>query len=236
MGLQYRRVILKVSGEMLGEGDDNFAPARFRYLIQEIQAALQLGAQLGIVVGGGNVFRGRNVQHLGVHRVTGDAMGMLGTVINALALADLLEQAGVPASVLAAREVEALVPRYHPQKAREALEAGRVVLLAGGTGNPFFTTDTAAALRAAELQADAVLKATKVRGVFTGDPETDPSARFLPELTFQEMIERRLRVVDLTAATLLLEARIPLVVFALLEPGTLVRVLQGERVGTLVKP
>ncbi len=236
MGLQYGRVILKVSGEMLGEGDEPLSPARFRYLIQELQAALRLGVQMGIVVGGGNIFRGRNVQHLGLHRVTGDAMGMLGTMINALALADLLQQQGIASRVFSARPVEGLVDRYTPERAREALEHGAVVLLAGGTGHPFFTTDTAAALRAAELQADAVLKATKVPGVFTGDPETDPRARFLPELTYQEMVERRLRVVDLTAATLLLEARIPLVVFALLEPGHLSRVLQGERVGTLVKP
>ncbi len=236
MGLQYGRVILKLSGEMLGEGDENFSPARFQYLIQEIQAALRLGVQMGIVVGGGNVFRGRNVKHLGVSRVTGDAMGMLGTIINALALADLLQQQGIPALVLSAREVEALVARYSPSRAREALNQGQVVLLAGGTGNPFFTTDSAAALRAAELEADAVLKATKVPGVFTGDPETDPTAQFLPELTYREMLDRQLRVVDLTAATLLMDAGIPLVVFALLEPGNLRRVLQGERVGTLVKP
>ncbi len=236
MGLQYGRVILKVSGEMLGEGDEPLALSRFRYLIQEIQAALQLGAEMGIVVGGGNIFRGRNVQRLGIRRVTGDAMGMLGTMINALALADLLQREGVPVRVLSSREVEGLVERYTPARALEALARGHLVLLAGGTGHPYFTTDTAAALRAAELQADAVLKATKVPGVFTGDPEADPQAQFLPEITYQEMVERQLRVVDLTAATLLMEAGIPLVVFALLEPGNLVQVLQGKRVGTLVKP
>ncbi len=234
-GSGHRRVVLKLSGEAFGtRGLDGGA---LDYIVGELQGARALGVELAVVVGGGNLVRGRDLEGsaLALSRAVADQMGMLATLINGLALQDALRRAGVPTALQSAVAVPWAEP-VHPQRAREALAQGGIVLFAGGTGNPFVTTDTAAVLRALELEADALFKATDVDGVYTADPKRDPRARKLENLTVREAIEGRLGVMDLAALALCEEGRLPVVVFDFFKPGSLSRALAGEPVGTRVEP
>jgi uridylate kinase len=231
----YRRILLKLSGELLagaaGHGIDESVLAGLAEEIREVHA---MGVQVGIVPGGGNIFRGLAASTRGMDRVAADYMGMLATVINGLALQHALEERGVHTRVMSAIEMARVCEPYIRRKAVRHLEKGRVVVLAAGTGNPYFTTDTAAALRAVEIGADVVLKATKVDGIYSRDPVTHPDAEFHPRITFQEILEKGLAVMDLTAITMLKENRLPLVVFNVGAPGNLVRLMRGETLGTSV--
>jgi uridylate kinase len=233
--LRYRRVLLKLSGEVLA-GDQGFgiSPPVIGRVADQVAEITRLGVQVGVVIGGGNIFRGLAASRLGMDRVTGDSMGMLATLINSLALQDCLENIGIPTRVMSAIHVMQVAEPYIRRRAIRHLEKGRVIILAAGTGNPFFTTDTAASLRAVEIGADVILKATKVDGVYTADPEKDSSAEFLREITFKEVLLRGLQVMDATAISLCMENNIPIVVFRMEEEGNLRRVLMGEDVGTLV--
>ena len=235
-GLTFRRVLLKLSGESLagerGAGIDFTVVDR---LAEEVKAVHALGVSLGLVLGGGNIVRGTVASQEGMDRVSADYMGMLATVINALAMQDILEKKGVETRVMTAIRMEELAEPYIRRRAQRHLEKGRVVLLAGGTGNPYFSTDTAAVLRALEIEADLLIKATNVDGVYTADPKQDPNATFLPELTFQEAMVRGLRVMDANAFGLCKENSLPIVVMNVNQRGAIARVLRGERVGTLVR-
>jgi len=235
-GLTFRRVLLKLSGESLagerGSGIDFTVVDR---LAEEVKAVHALGVSLGLVLGGGNIVRGTVASQEGMDRVSADYMGMLATVINALAMQDILEKKGVETRVMTAIRMEELAEPYIRRRAQRHLQKGRVVLLAGGTGNPYFSTDTAAVLRALEIEADLLIKATNVDGVYTADPKQDPNATFLPELTFQEAIVRGLRVMDANAFGLCKENSLPIVVMNVNQQGAIARVLRGERVGTLVR-
>ncbi|HEX9324323.1 MAG TPA: UMP kinase [Xanthobacteraceae bacterium] len=231
----YRRVIVKLSGEAL-TGNEGFGirQATVDRLAADLVAARALGTSLGVVVGGGNMFRGVEVSANGVSRVTGDALGMLATVMNALVLEAAIERAGAPARTLSALAMPSVCETYSRQRALRHLGKTRIVLLAAGTGNPFFTTDTAAVLRASELDGEAVLKATNVDGVYSADPKKDASARRFERLTHQEAIERDLKVMDATAFALARENRIPIIVFSIREPGAVAAVLAGKGRATLV--
>ena len=231
----YRRVIVKLSGEALA-GTEGFGVAQptVDRLAADLVAARALGTTIGIVVGGGNMFRGVKVSAEGVSRATGDALGMLATVMNALVLEAAIERAGAPARTLSAIAMPAVCEAYSRQRAIHHLGKGRLVLLAGGTGNPFFTTDTAAVLRASELGADAVLKATNVDGVYSADPKLDKNARRFDRLSHNEAIERDLKVMDGTAFALARENRIPIIVFSIREPGGIAAVLSGKGRATIV--
>ena len=230
-----RRVLLKLSGEVLageqGHGIDSTALAR---LAGEIQDGVSGGAELGIVIGGGNIIRGTAASQDGVDRAAADSMGMLATVINAIALQDFLERRGLTTRVLSAIEMRALAEPYIRRRAVRHLEKGRVVILAAGTGHPYFTTDTAAVLRAVEIGADVLLKGTKVDGVFSEDPVRNPAAVRYDSLSYPEAIDRRLQVMDMTAFTMGMDNRLPIVVFNVTVPGNLARALRGESVGTRV--
>jgi len=236
MTLAYRRALLKISGEALagsrGVGLDFGVVGSLAEQIKQVHAG---GVQLGLVVGGGNIMRGTTASAEGLDRVSADYMGMLATVINALALQDILEKIGVQTRVLTAIRMESLAEPYIRRRAVRHLEKGRLVIFAGGTGNPFFSTDTAAVLRALEIDADVILKATGVDGVYTGDPKKDPSATFIPELSFQEAIVKGYAVMDANAFGLCKENGLPIVVFNINQPGAIVRVLAGDRVGTIVR-
>lgn len=233
--LHYRRILLKLSGEALmgrqGYGIDPEVLSRFA---QEIREVHELGCQVAIVIGGGNIFRGSQAQALGMDRVQGDYMGMLATVINALALQNALEQQGVPTRVQSAIEMQRICEPFIRRRAIRHLEKGRVVIFAAGTGNPFFTTDTAATLRAIEINAELLLKGTRVDGIYTADPEKDAKAERLTHISYEEALKRRLEVMDLTAFTLSQEHQLPMAVFNINEPGALYRILAGEQVGTIV--
>lgn len=231
----YRRVIVKLSGEAL-TGNDNFGihqPTLDR-IAGDLVAAQKLGIALGVVVGGGNIFRGVEVSSRGVSRPTGDSMGMLATVMNCLALESAIERHGQAARTLSAVPMSSICETYARAPALKHLEKKRIVLLGGGTGNPFFTTDTTAVLRAAELGCDAVLKATNVDGVYTADPKKDPKAKRYENLSHEEAIARDLRVMDATAFTLARENRMPIIVFSIREPGGIAAVLRGEGRATRV--
>ena len=236
MALAYRRALLKISGEALagsrGVGLDFGVVGSLAEQIKEVHAG---GVQLGLVVGGGNIMRGTTASAEGLDRVSADYMGMLATVINALALQDILEKIGVQTRVLTAIRMESLAEPYIRRRAVRHLEKGRLVIFAGGTGNPFFSTDTAAVLRALEIEADVILKATGVDGIYTGDPKKDTGATFIPELTFQEAIVKGYAVMDANAFGLCKENGLPIVVFNINQPGAIVRVLAGDRVGTIVR-
>lgn len=232
---RYSRVLLKLSGEALaGEEGFGISPPVVDRLTDEIGTLAELGVALGIVIGGGNIVRGALASRQGMDRVTADYMGMLATVINALALQDLLERKHVTTRVLTAFRMEKLAEPYIRRRAIRHLEKGRVVIFAGGTGNPYFSTDTAAALRAIEMEADVIIKATKVAGIFTADPLVDPSARFIPRISFQEVIARELGVMDAPAVSLCKENRLPIIVLNLGERGAVGAAIRGERIGTLV--
>lgn len=233
----YRRVLLKLSGEaLMGERDFGVDPAVVSQIAEELGEAHATGVELGLVIGGGNIFRGVSAAaESGVARVTGDHMGMLATVMNALVFKDALERQGVPARVLSAIEMNKVAEPMEQRRVLAHLDAGRVVLLAGGTGNPYFTTDTAAALRALEIGADLLAKATKVDGVYDRDPVGNPDAEFLPELSYSRVLQERLEVMDLTAISLCMDHALPIAVFNLLRRGNILALLRGERVGSLVK-
>jgi len=236
MGLAYSRALLKLSGEALaGEKGVGLDFRVIEAFAEEIKAVHALGAKLCLVVGGGNIVRGATASREGLDRVSADYMGMLATVINALALQDVLEKIGVDTRVMTAIRMESLAEPYIRRRAIRHLQKGRLVIFAAGTGNPFFSTDTAGVLRALEVDAQVILKATNVDGIYTADPKNDPTASFIPELTYQEAIVRNYAVMDANAFGLCKSNQLPIVVFNINQPGSITRVLRGERVGTLVR-
>ncbi|MEJ5210778.1 MAG: UMP kinase [Burkholderiales bacterium] len=235
MALRYRRILLKLSGEaLMGEGSYGIDRATLDGMAAQVARTAALGVRIGIVIGGGNIFRGVSAGAAGMDRAQADYMGMLATVINALALQDALRRLGVECRVQSALTIEQVAEPYIRGKALRYLEEGKVVIFAAGTGNPFFTTDTAAALRGAEIGADIVLKATKVDGIYSADPKKDPDARRYGTLTFDEAIARNLGVMDATAFALCREQKLPVCVFSIFKPDALERVVRGEDEGTLV--
>ena len=236
MSLAYRRALLKLSGEALaGERGFGLDLAVIHRLADEVKAVRAEGADIGLVIGGGNIFRGGEAQARGMDRASADYMGMLATVINGLAMQDALEKLGVDTRVQTAIEMREVAEPFIRRRALRHLEKGRVVIFVGGTGNPYFTTDTAAALRAMEIAADVVFKATNVDGVYSADPKLDATATRFDELTYLEVLSRRLQVMDSTAISLCMDNRFPIVVFNLHVPGTLLQLVQGGRVGTVVR-
>src|SRR5688572_13966735 len=235
MSPAYRRVLLKLSGEaLMGEQQFGIDPAVATQIAKDIREIQQLGVQTGVVIGGGNIFRGLAASAKGMDRATADYMGMLATVMNSLALQDALEHVGVTTRVATAIEMRAVAEPFIRRRAVRHLEKGRVVVFAAGTGNPYFTTDTAAALRAMEMKADVILKGTKVDGIYTADPMIDTAATRFDTITYLEVIEKGLRVMDSTAITLCMDNRLPIIIFNLRTPGNLRRTIMGERVGSLV--
>jgi uridylate kinase len=234
--IKYRRILLKVSGESLAAGKKfGLDPATLQAIAGEIKDVVDLQVEVGIVVGGGNIFRGLEASAQGIDRAVADNMGMLATVINALALQDALEKVGIPTRVMSAITMNEVAEPYIRRRAMRHLEKGRVVVFGAGTGSPYFTTDTAAALRATEIGAQAILKGTRVAGIYDRDPEKDDRARMLTRLTYFEVLEKSLRVMDSTAITMAMEQHIPIIVFKLLEPGNMKRVVLGEALGTIVE-
>ena len=232
---KFKRVLLKLSGEsLMGSKQYGIDETRLTEYASQIQQICEMGTQVAIVIGGGNIFRGLAGQSRGVDRVTGDQMGMLATVINSLALRSALHATGRDAKVLTAIRMEPIGEYYNKWSAIELLEQGKVVILSAGTGNPFFTTDTGSALRGIELEADVMLKGTRVDGIYTADPEKDKTATKFDEITFDEIYARNLRVMDLTATTMCKENNLPVIVFDMDTPGNLLKVMQGEPIGTYV--
>lgn len=233
--MKYKRILLKLSGEAL-MGNQNYGidPERLQDYAQEIKLAAEAGAQIAIVIGGGNIFRGLQGMSQGMDRVQGDYMGMLATVINSMALQSTLKSLGLKASLLSGVYIDRVAESMSGPKAIELLEQGHVVVIGGGTGNPFFTTDTASALRAVEINADVILKGTRVDGIYTADPEKDPNAVKYAHLTFDQAYKDQLKVMDLTAFTLCSENNLPIVVFDMNIKGNLLKVLNGEPIGTIV--
>ena len=235
MRTNYKRVLLKLSGEsLMGSQHYGIDPERLGQYAEQIKAVAQSGVQVAIVIGGGNIFRGMQGAAKGFDRVKGDQMGMLATVINSLALSSALTSIGQPASVFTALNMYPIGEYYSKWKAIEAMEAGKVAILSGGTGNPFFTTDTGAALRGVEVEADVMLKGTRVDGIYTADPEKDPTATKFTEITYDEVYTRGRKVMDLTAPALCKENKLPIIVYDMDTPGNLKKVLEGEPIGTLV--
>jgi uridylate kinase len=233
--LRYRRVLLKLSGEaLMGSGSFGIDPEVVRVLSDEIASVHALGVELALVVGGGNIFRGVKAASAGMDRVSGDHMGMLATLINSLALQDQLEQRGIQTRVLSAIEIRQVAEPFIRRRAIRHLEKGRVIILAAGTGNPYFTTDSAAALRAMEVKAEVLLKATKVDGVYSADPVSNPDATKFPRITYREVLERNLKVMDATAISLCMDNKLPIVVFNIRQDGNIRRVIHGEPIGTVV--
>ena len=233
---KFKRFLLKLSGEsLLGAQKYGLSTEVLNQYAEQIRTVAATGVQVGIVIGGGNIFRGLSGVSRGFDRVKGDQMGMLATVINSLALQGALESAGARARVLTSIRMEPVGELYTKAKALELMEAGWIVIIAGGTGNPYFTTDTASALRGVEIEAEVLLKGTRVDGVYTADPEKDPTATKFAEITFDEVYRRRLKVMDLTAFTMCKENDLPIVVFDMDTPGNLQKVIAGEPIGTVVK-
>ena len=233
----YRRILLKLSGESLaGESKQGIDTQRLAEYAEQVKAIAQKGIQVGIVIGGGNIFRGLSGAKKGFDRVKGDQMGMLATVINSLALASALEAIGQPVRVLTSIRMEPIGDFYSPAKAQRLLDKGNVVILAGGTGAPYFTTDTGSSLRALEIKADVMLKGTRVDGIYTADPEKDPTATKFTEITYDEVIQRGLKVMDITATAMARENGLPIYVFNMDQYGNLEKVINGEQIGTLVTP
>jgi len=233
--VKYKRVLLKLSGEsLMGVQQYGIDPVRLSEYASQIKEAAELGVEIGIVIGGGNIFRGLSGASKGFDRVKGDQMGMLATVINSLALHSALTVAGVKSRVLTAIRMEPIGEFYSKDKAIETLEKGEVAIFSAGTGNPFFTTDTGSSLRGIEIEADAMLKGTRVDGIYTADPLKDPNATKFTDITFDEIYNRGLKIMDLTATTMCKENNLPIVVFDMDTPGNLIRVLKGEPIGTVV--
>ena len=234
--LKYRRILLKLSGEVLGnrETGECIDPEKLAFMAARVKKIHSLGVEVGIVLGGGNIFRGLTGAGKGVNRVTGDSMGMLATIINALAMMNALESIGVPTRVMTAIEMPKLAEPFIQRRALRHFEKGRVLIFGGGTGNPYFSTDSAAALKASEIGADALLKATKVDGIYTADPKKDPKAKKYGSLRYETALEKRLKVMDAAAFALCMDNEIPIVVFDFFDGNALLRVVRGEAVGTLV--
>ena len=234
--IRYKRVLVKLSGEaLMGSGEYGIDPAIIKRIALEIQEILALGVEVAVVIGGGNIFRGAGLARAGMDRVTGDHMGMLATVMNCLAMQDALEAIGTHARVMSAIRINEVCEEYIRRRAVRHLEKGRVVLFAAGTGNPFFTTDTAASLRAIEIGAGLLIKATKVDGIYSADPVKDPSAVRYPTLTFDRVLDELLNVMDATAIVMCRDNNLPLQVFNLGNAGDLLRIVQGESIGTVVR-
>ena len=233
---KYKRILLKLSGEAL-MGDKNFGFDNdvIAQYAQDIKSVVDLGVQVAIVIGGGNIYRGMNEAETGIERAHGDYMGMLATVINGMALQAGLEKIGVYTRLQSAIKMEQIAEPYIRRRAIRHVEKGRVVIFGAGTGNPYFTTDTAGSLRAIEINANVILKGTRVDGIYTADPEKDPTAKKFDVITFQQCISQNLRVMDMTAFTLCMENKLPIIVFNMNKPGNLLKVVGGEKVGTLVK-
>ena len=233
---KYKRILLKLSGESLaGETGNGIDPLRLKEYVEQIKEITNMGVEVGIVIGGGNIFRGLSDTQEGFDRVKGDYMGMLATVINGLAIQSGLESIGAKAKLFTAIEMEPVGIMFSKPQVLEALGNGSIAIFTFGTGNPYFTTDTAASLRAVELEADALLKGTRVDGVYTADPEKDPAATRYDEISFEEVIRKDLKVMDQTAFTMCRENQLPIIVFNMNKIGNLKRIIQGERLGTLVK-
>ncbi|HVZ55047.1 MAG TPA: UMP kinase [Chitinophagaceae bacterium] len=232
---KYKRILLKLSGEsLMGNKSFGLDPGVISQYAQDIKSITDLGVQVAIVIGGGNIYRGMNEAETGIERAHGDYMGMLATVINGMALQASLEKIGVYTRLQSAIKMEQIAEPYIRRRAIRHVEKGRVVIFGAGTGNPYFTTDTAGVLRAIEIKCDVILKGTRVDGIYTADPEKDPSAKKYQTITFQECLTQNLRVMDMTAFTLCMENHLPIVVFDMNTPGNLRRVVTGEKVGTLV--
>ena len=233
--MKYNRVLLKLSGEsLMGAQSYGIDPAMLKQYADDIKAVVQRGCQVAIVIGGGNIFRGLTGAAGGMDRVQGDYMGMMATLINSMALQAELEKQGLRTELLGGLAIEPICKAMSRRRAVEAMQDGRVVIIGGGTGNPFFTTDTASTLRAVEIQADVILKGTRVDGVYTADPEKDPSALKYQSLSYSEALEKKLKIMDLTAFALAEDNNLPIYVFDMNRPGNLLRVVMGEEIGTLV--
>jgi uridylate kinase len=234
--IKYKRILLKLSGEaLMGEGQYGIDPQTIKRIAEEVEELIKAGVEVGLVIGGGNIFRGAGLAEAGMDRVTGDHMGMLATVINALAMQDALEHCGVYARVMSAIKINQICEDYIRRRAVRHLEKGRVVIFAAGTGNPFFTTDSAASLRAVEIGADLLIKATKVDGVYTADPVKDPEAKRYSTLSYDEVLDQRLEVMDATAIVLCRDYKMPLCVLNINKPGALMNALSGNEEGTFVR-
>lgn len=234
--LKYKRILLKISGEaMMGDMAYGVDPSTVDFIAREIKVAVAMGVELAIVIGGGNIFRGVEASLKGIERASADYMGMLATVINALALQNYLEKYNIPTRVQSAIEMKELAESYIRRKAMRHLEKGRTVIFAAGTGNPYFTTDTAASLRAMEIGADVILKATKVDGVYSSDPMKDPSAKKYNTVTYIDVLKQGLSIMDSTAISLCMDNNLPIVVFNLRDKGNIRKILEGKKIGTLVR-
>ncbi len=235
MQKEIKRVLLKLSGEsLMGNQQYGISPSAAQSYAAEIKSLTDIGIEVAVVIGGGNIYRGLNAADSGIERVQGDYMGMLATVINGLALQSALEHVGIYCRLQSAIEMDKICEPFIRRRAIRHLEKGRVVIFSGGTGNPYFTTDTAAALRASEIDADCLLKGTRVDGIYSADPEKDPTAERYDKLTFQEVIERNLKVMDLSAFAMCRDNKLPIMVFDINTPGNLKKIIQGENIGTLV--
>jgi uridylate kinase len=234
--MKYKRILLKLSGEsLMGEQDYGISPDMLSQYAQEIKQAKEKGCEIAIVIGGGNIFRGLQGASKGMDRVQGDYMGMLATIINSMALQGELEKQGVKTELLSGLTIEPICKEQSRKRSKDAMKEGKVVIIGGGTGNPYFTTDTASALRAIEIEADVILKGTRVDGVYTADPEKDPTATKYSELSFQEALMKQLKIMDLTAFALCQENNLPIYVFDMNQKGNLLKVVMGEHIGTVVK-
>lgn len=233
--MKYKRILLKLSGEsLMGDQDYGISPDMLAQYASEIKQAKEEGAEIGVVIGGGNIFRGLQGAAKGMDRVQGDYMGMLATVINSMALQAELEKQGVKTELLGGLAIEPICKESSRARMKQALEEGKVVLIGGGTGNPYFTTDTASSLRAIEMHADAILKGTRVDGIYTADPEKDPNATKYSSLTYEEALNKQLKIMDLTAFALCRENNMPIYVFDMNKKGNLIKVIKGEHIGTIV--
>lgn len=233
--MKYKRILLKLSGEsLMGDKGHGIDPERLNFFATEIKKVHKLGIQVGIVIGGGNIFRGLNAEGQGIDRVTGDHMGMLATMINSLALQNACEKAGMYTRLMSAIHMDAIAEPYIRRRAERHLEKGRIVIFGAGTGHPYFSTDTAASLRAVEIEADAILKGTRVDGVYNADPEKDPTATQFSNISYFDVLQKNLRVMDLTAISLCQENELPIIVFNMNKTDNLLKLVQGDPVGTTV--
>ncbi len=234
--MKYKKILLKLSGEsLMGKNDYGISPTQLKVYVEDIKSLYQKNIQIGIVIGGGNIFRGIQGAAEGFDRVQGDYMGMLATVINSMALQSEMEKQGLPSVLLSGIEINPICEKMSRSKAKNLLEAGKIVIIAAGTGNPYFTTDTAAALRAVEIEADVLLKGTRVDGVYDSDPEKNPNAQKFKKISFQEAYEKELKIMDLTAFSLCMENNIPILVFDMNTKGNLLRIIDGEEIGSIIE-